>query len=271
MPMVLAVASLGCALAYFATPYSAQGLANQPVLVNANTRYGAPALLLAAPLLALVAARLSKPLRLVLDAALLVLMIIDVRKYLVSTTGRNVLSIVIVAAVAAALYYAPRVSARLTTVPRLGRATVVAALAAIAAVLGYHYQKVLARRPYLPGDPTVSYVLAAAPPHTRIGITGTWLAQGLIPVAPLFGPRLQNSVSFVGPWIAHRLDSYTSERAFVKALNAGDYMYLEVGTGFQGIGTGSPSIPERVQLQWAAAAGYRVVTASERLILMRRA
>ena len=264
MPLVLAVASLGCALAYFATPYSAQGLPNQPVLVAANTRYGAPALLLAAPLLALAAARLPKALRLVLDAALVVLTIIDVRKYLVSTTGRNVLAIAIVAAVAAALYYAPRLSARVTKVPRLGRTAVVATLAAIMAVLGYHYQKVLARRPYLPGDPTVSYVLDNAPPGTRIGITGTWLAQGLIPVAPLFGPRLQNHLSFVGPWVEHRLESSLNEHSFIAALTAGRFAYLEVGTGF-------PPHADPLEARWAAAAGYRVVTASERLILMRRA
>jgi hypothetical protein len=249
----LAVSALLCAIAYTLTPYSAQGFDGHPILVNANTRYGVPALLLATPLLALATQRLPRRIRPLLDAILLTLLIIDLRKYLVSTTGRVALSVAVVIVAAAVLYAAPS---------KLRLALTAAAATALAA-LGYHYQRVLADRPYLPSDPTVDYVLSHVPAGTRIGMTGTWTAQGLVPVAPLFGPRLQNQVSYVGPWVQHRLEQYTRRQQFSQALQRGHYDYLEVGTGF-------PPTPDPIQARWAAKAGYTPVTSSSRLILMRR-
>ncbi|HWF53989.1 MAG TPA: phospholipid carrier-dependent glycosyltransferase [Solirubrobacteraceae bacterium] len=253
---ILALGALLCAVAYLITPYSAQGFAGHPVLVASNTRYGAPALLLAAPVLAWLAGRLGRW-RLVLEAALLAAMIVDVRRYLVSSAGRIVLSAAVVLALAA-LWWA--LSARRGSL----RLAFVAALACLVAVASYHYQRVLARSPYAPADPTIAYVLAHDPAHTRIGITGEWTAQGVVPVAPLFGPRLENDVSYVGPWIRHRLEQYTAQEPFVAALRAGRYALLEIGTGF-------PPRPDPIQARWALAAGYRVITASDRLVLMGRA
>ncbi|MHB8692699.1 MAG: phospholipid carrier-dependent glycosyltransferase [Solirubrobacteraceae bacterium] len=249
----LAVSALLCAIAYTLTPYSAQGFDGHPILVNANTRYGVPALLLATPLLALAANRLPRQTRQIFDAILLTLLIIDVRKYLVSTTGRVVLSVALVIVAAAVLYAAPK---------KIRLALIAAAATALAA-LGYHYQRVLADRPYLPSDPTVDYVLSHAPAGTRIGMTGTWTAQGLVPVAPLFGPRLRNQVSYVGPWVQHRLEQYATQQQFNQALRRGRYTYLEIGTGF-------PPTPDPIQASWAAMAGYTPVASSSRLILMRR-
>lgn len=272
---ILVLGALLCAIAYFVTPYSAQGFAGQPVLVASNTRYGAPALLLAAPLLAWLAGRLGRW-RVVLDAVLFVAMFVDLRRYLVSSAGRIALAAVMLLALAV-LWRA--LGSRLVPLPShrdpeparlVGpvhrvplRAALLALLACLAAAASYHYQRVLARRPYAPADPTIAYVLAHDPAHTRIGITGEWTAQGVVPVAPLFGPRLENEVSYVGPWIRHRLEQYTTEAGFRAALRAGHYALLEIGTGF-------PPRPDPVQARWALAAGYRVITASDRLVLMGR-
>ncbi len=244
---ILAAGAVLCAAAYALTPYGAQGPAGMPVLVDANTRYGAPALLLAAPLLARLIGRAGR-LRAPLELLLAVLTVIDLRRYVDTGAGRIALSAGLAVVVLAALRARPRLA--------LGATLVVVALA------GYHYQRVLARRPYLPGDPTVDYVLARAPAHTRIAITGQWTAQGLVPVAPLFGPRLENDVRYIGRYDEHRLQAYAEPAPFLRALAADRPALLEVGTGF-------PPRPDPLEARWAAAAGYRVVARSARLVLMR--
>jgi hypothetical protein len=126
----------------------------------------------------------------------------------------------------------------------------------------YHYQRVLSVEPWAPEDPTIDYVLAHDPAGTRIAVTGTWTVQGVVPVAPLFGPRFQNTVDYLGPFVEHRREQYTSERAFAAALRRGRFQLLEIGTGF-------PPATDPVQVSWAVAAGYTYVTRSARLILMR--
>ena len=56
-----------------------------------------------------------------------------------------------------------------------------------------------------PADSLVAYVDAYDPAHTRIGIAGMWDTAGTIVPAPLFGPRLDNLVAYVGPFVEHRL------------------------------------------------------------------
>jgi hypothetical protein len=253
IPLLFAGAVL-TAVAYAITPYTAQGLVGMPVLVNANTRYMAPALVLAAPLLALAAAQLRR-LRPVLELVLLVFLIAALHRYLPVPTKRVALTAAALAVAAGVAVVLVRGSTRRV----LGYAAA-AVLAAVA--VAYHYQRVLARTPFVPGDPTVAYVLAHDPAHTRIGITGSWTAQGLVPVAPLSGPRLENTVAYVGPWVRHRLEVYRSAEPFVTAVRRERYPLLEIGTGF-------PPSADPPQLSWARAAGYRVVTRSPRLILMR--
>lgn len=245
---LLGLGAVLCAVAYLLTPYSAQGLDGMPTLVAANTRYGAPALVLAAPLLALLIHRATRLVRLALELALLVLIIAGLHHYLDTGLGRIVLTAAVVLAGAAAMRSAPR--------------TAPAILLALVAVAGFHYQRVLARRPYFPSDPTVDYVLSRFPGHARIAITGAWTAQGLVPVAPLFGPRLDNRVIYIGHDVEHRLQEYARPAPFLRALAAARPELLEVGTGF-------PPRPDPTEARWAAAAGYRVIVASPRLILMR--
>jgi hypothetical protein len=250
---VLFIGAVLAALAYAITPYSAQGFAGRPVLVSANTRYGIPALLLAAPLVAY-AVRGRRWLEAPVDVALAVAIVLSLHRYVPASAGRVILAAVILVLAAGALL-ALRHSRPLLTGAAVAAACAVAALA-------YHYQRVLASRPYLPGDPTVDYVLARAPRGTHIGVTGTWTAQGLVPVAPLFGPRLSNPLGYVGPFRAHRLEQYASAGPFIAALRRGGYELLEIGTGFP------PSV-DPPQAAWARRAGYREITRSLRLILMR--
>jgi hypothetical protein len=264
----LGAAALLAAIAYVITPYSAQGLPGEPLQVAANTRYGVPALVLAAPLLAVAIGRLGRRAALPAAVAELILLgalIDDLHRYLPVSAGRLVVSGVVLLVIAAV---AGGVRAERPGDRRAARPAALAAERQLGrAGLVYHYARVLARTPYYPPDPTVGSVLAAdarAPGGLRIDLTGTWTAQGLVPVAPLFGPRLQNHVVYVGPFTGHRLAQYKRASPFVAALRRTHPQLLEIGTGF-------PPSPDPIQLGWARAAGYTtVVSRSPRLILLAR-
>jgi hypothetical protein len=259
---LLALASLALAVVYVITPYSAQGVRGAPVMVAANTRYAAPALLLATPLLACALGRLRRS-RPIGEATLLALTVVDVRRYLPSGAGHVLLGALVVIAVAVAYRWWSRALHAPPPRPRIALGAGAAAVLIALGALGYHYQRLLAGAPYTPSDPVVDYVLAHAPAHSRIGLTGEWLAQGVVPVAPLFGPRLENHVDYVGRFVQHRLEQYDSAASFESALRRGHYPLLVVGTGF-------PPRPDPVQEQWARAVGYSPVIATVRLVLMRR-
>jgi hypothetical protein len=252
---ILAVACIALAAIYTITPYTAQGLDGFPVLISVNTRYAAPTLIVAAPLMAWVACRLGL-LRIAVEVALLVAVVIDLDRYLPVSAGRLVLAAVLLAAAAAAW----RLSR--TGLPPALRAAPAAAVLIAAAVFAYHYQRELARSSYDPRDPAVSYALAHAPADTRIGLAGEWTAQGLVPVAPLFGPRLANDVAYVGPVIEHRLEQYRAPAPFDRALRRGRYRLLVVGTGF-------PPRPNPREERWARRIGYVPLVSDPRLVLLR--
>jgi len=252
---ILATAAVALAAVYTITPYTAQGLDGFPVLINANTRYATPALIAATPLLAWVATRLGL-LRIAVEIALLVEIVIDLNRYLPVSAGRLAVAAVLLAAAAAAWGLSR------TGLPRPLRLAPAAGALLAAAVFAYHYQRSLARAPYSPNDPAVSYALARAPAHTRIGLAGEWTAQGLVPVAPLFGPRLSNDVGYVGPVIEHRLEEYRAPAPFDRALRRGRYALLVVGTGF-------PPRPNPREERWARRVGYVPVVSDPRLVLLR--
>lgn len=252
---ILAGAALALAALYTITPYTAQGLDGFPVLISANTRYATPALILATPLLAWVATRLGL-LRLAVELALLVEIVIDLDRYVPVSGGRLAVAAGLLAAATAAW------SLWRTGMPTVLRTAPAAGVLLATAVFAYHYQRSLARMPYSPNDPAVSYVLARAPAHTRIGLAGEWTAQGLVPVAPLFGPRLANEVAYVGPVVEHRLEQYGAPVPFDRALRRGRYALLVVGTGF-------PPRPDPREERWARRIGYRPIVSDPRLVLLR--
>jgi hypothetical protein len=105
-------------------------------------------------------------------------------------------------------------------------------------------------------------VLAHDPAHERIALAGEWTAQGLVPVAPLFGPRLENDVDYLGPVVRHRVEQYHSAAPFADALRRGHYRLLVVGTGF-------PPRPDPPGQRWAERIGYAPVVVDPRLVLLR--
>src|SRR5205807_2597495 len=148
------------------------------------------------------------------------------------------------------------------TLVSVARLVPAAGLLLAVAALAYHYQRTLAGNRYSPNDPVVAYVLARDPAHERIAVTGEWTAQGLVPVAPLFGPRLENHVDYLGPMIEHRVEQYQSAAPFQRALRRGRYQLLVVGTGF-------PPRPHPLAERWAQRIGYATVIADPRLVLLR--
>jgi hypothetical protein len=105
-------------------------------------------------------------------------------------------------------------------------------------------------------------VIEHAPSGTRIGLAGVWDDFGISPVLPAFGPRLGNSVAYVGRDDDGMLRRYRSVREFSAALAAGRYDYLIVGRG-------RPGVRAITEDAWARAAGYVPVVQSERLALLR--
>jgi hypothetical protein len=257
--LVLGGSALLCAIAYAVTPYSAQGLPGLPQ-IEPNARYGMPALMLAAPLLAAALGRLRPVLRIPLEVLVLFSLLRDLHQWIWTSWSR----VLVFAAVLAGLLGGVRLLARLgLNVRRPLWAAAGLASAGIVVVLGaYHYQRVQAGTPYTPSDPTISFVLARYPTGTRIGLTGVWLSYGPEPPTPLFGPRFGNTVGYVGPFREHRLETYTTPAPFVAALRRDHYRLLEIGTGI-------PAVLFPAQYYWARSAGYRIVARSTRLILMR--
>jgi hypothetical protein len=255
---LLALAALAIAVAYVLTPFSAQGPPGRPLQVRANTRYVMPALLLAAPVLAWIGGRLGAA-RLALEAVLLVTIAANLNRHLAVGAGHVLLAAFVAAAVAGAW----RWGARGRSSPRRVPAASAAAIVAVCGLAGllYHYQRVLARTPYSPNDPAVQYALLHAPSHTRIGLTGVWSANGLEPVAPLFGPRLENRVEYVGPVIDHMLSLYRTPSQFLDALRRGHYALLMIGTG-------SPPASQPQAELVARDAGFLPVARSRRLVLL---
>jgi hypothetical protein len=262
-----------CVIAYLITPYTALGFAGKPVLVDANTRYGIPALILGAPLAAVAIARLGRW-RVIVELGLLISMFVDLHRYLPSIGGSRLVlnAILVVIVLVALLLRVLQARGRALLVERfgiqlgrIGPARAIGLLPLILVVclaLAYHWQRTLSTTPYEPNDPTVDYVLAHYPAHTRIGVTGIWNTGGTELPAPLFGPRFENTVSYVGPFIDHRLAEYTQEGPFVAALRRDRDTLLEVGNG-------TLAVADPLEVRWAEAAGYAVVAASQRLTLLR--
>jgi hypothetical protein len=110
-------------------------------------------------------------------------------------------------------------------------------------------------------DAVVHAVLARSPTSAPIALTGQWIST--IPIAPLFGLRIENHVDYLGPWVHHRLERYTTARAFDLALRKGHYPLLVVAFTYPYY---NPHPREEI---WATRLGYRPVAISPLLILMQ--
>jgi hypothetical protein len=112
--------------------------------------------------------------------------------------------------------------------------------------------------------PTLDAALARAPADTRIGLAGAWPVTTLSPVLALFGPELDNEVSYVGATRDGMLVPYNDAASFRSALERGGYDLVMVGSE-------KPlAFPLRDVAAWTRAAGYREIAADENFILFQK-
>ncbi|HVL95883.1 MAG TPA: glycosyltransferase family 39 protein [Solirubrobacteraceae bacterium] len=239
--LLVAAAALLLAAAYAVTPYSAFGPEGRPVLAGASTRYGLPALMACAVLAARV--RWAQP--------LLALGVLDgLLGAFDLPAGKVLLGLVLaLAALAAARALAHR--------PRPAAAAVVAGLVLVVAVSAQRAN----RHGYAPLDPVLAHVEREAPAGRTIGLAGVWSPEGVSPVLPAFGPRLGNEVAYVGAFRDGMLRGPADAAAFARLARRFDLLI---------VGRGAPPREDVRELDWARRAGFEVVTASPRLVLMTR-
>jgi Dolichyl-phosphate-mannose-protein mannosyltransferase len=257
----LGVAAIGMAVVYVMLPFTAFGLEGRPILASANVRYVVPALLAAAPLAAWLCGRAGR-LRFAAELLLLAGTLDSARRAFPGVGFGDVArGVVVIAALAAA-------AALLVLAARRRRGAVVA-FAAVACVVLLVAGEGLRRRAsdfdYGKYDTALGWVLSREPPGARVGLAGAWSVGGLPPVAPAFGPRLRNEVVTVARLHDGSMTAYDNRADFARALRAGNYDALLVGTG------SVPQPPSRVrELAWARAEGFVPAAGSQRLIALAR-
>jgi hypothetical protein len=253
-------------VAYVVTPYSALGAEGIPSQVDANTRYMTPALPLAAGLAALALSRLRPQVARVVALAALVAILHGLAR-----TGR--LPVVDAAAALAGLALPGALLAWLARgggERRLlragGRGAVLlgaAALLIAAAACGRAIEQGFADGRYADEDAVIDWINEEAPAGHRIGIVGGWTLSGIAPSYPAFGPRFENRVAYVGPFIDGMLRNYGNRASFLRGLRRGRYELLVVGRGFL------RALPEVPHERWVRSVGWREVARSDRQTLYR--
>lgn len=258
---VLAVAGASVVIAglYAILPYSAFGLDGAPVLTYSNTRWLLPAFVGAAAVTAWLAG-VSGRSRPAVEIAL-ALAVLDGLRRTVHVGAQDVVVALLVLGGAAAGVVALRALR-----PRSALFGAVS-LALVVVVLGggWKLERRWADRPYGSFDAAIAWVESAAPSGHRVGIAGDWSLDGIVPILPAFGPRLGNSVAYVGPIIDGTLRRFTTRATFTTALQRGRYDVLILGRG-------NPPGPAGAQpyAGWARAAGFQARAASPRLLVMQR-
>lgn len=258
---------------YVATPYSAIGLEDQPVLAGVAARYAMPALLLAAPVAAWLCGRYRR-VGMVLELLAVVLLLDAIHRYtafgltsqfdpleprsLVLGTGAAVLLLGL--AVLGHVRPWDRLPRRRQG-PVLAAATVVAAALTVVAI--DRHESDFAQNRYVGIDTAYRWLADNAPSDRRIGIAGEPPNVGIPPTWPAFGPRLSNHVEYVGPMIRHRMERYLTASSYVDALRGRDLDIVLVGL--------EPGLDRKVpELAWTRQAGYREVLRSVRVAVMVR-
>ncbi len=249
-------AALG--LLYVNTPYTALGLPGEPSLANVNTRYLVPALVLAAPVTAWAAGALGRRGAVALEAALAFAVITGAHEgFAVQGAGDLVKATVALGLLGAAgwaLWDRRAWIARRPAVLAVGGVALV-----LVALAGAHrmQQRVNSDR-YVGPDSAIDAIVRGAPEGRRIGLAGAWSVEGLSPIWPSFGTRVDNEVEYVGHFVDGFLREYGDARSFRAALRDRGYDLLVVGRGLR---PPRPMAEER----WAAEAGWRTIALSTRL------
>jgi hypothetical protein len=252
--VAMTVLAGGLAVAYAVTPYSAQGPEGLPLQVSANTRYGVPALLVAAALCAVAAGRLgrARPLAEVIG----VLLAFDGVRRAFHVPAHTIATSVVVLALLLAAAWALRALVRRRLAP-VGAALVLVVAFGVARRLDTHLDHTAWQ-----SDPALAWVRAHADGHTRIGLAGLWpTGGGVAPILPAFGDELDNRVTYIGPFERHMLRQYSGGEPFIARLHRERVALLIVGRGFP------RALPQTREDRWAHAAGMHPLARSNRFTL----
>jgi hypothetical protein len=269
--LALVVAALLVALTYAFLPAGAQGFEDGPFpgIVEGNMRWLMPAAILAAGPTGWAIGRLRRGGTLA-DVALLACVVITLQRTF-TPEPRNVVVMIAVVALAAAAGWALRSgSLKLGG----GRAAALAAvILAALAVAGYLHERSYDRERYAGRSAAADWVRANAPSGQEIGLTGNWAADRFVPIYPLFGPRLENEVDYVGPLVDEQVRYYTDAAAFQGAVEREEYDLIAVGTlsrpDFEDFEP-QRRVPDPVEAQWAEDAGYVEVARDGDFVLLER-
>ncbi|MDQ2648677.1 MAG: phospholipid carrier-dependent glycosyltransferase [Actinomycetota bacterium] len=260
------VAVLG--LSYMATPYSAVGLPGDPFIAAANVRYGVPALLCAVGLAGWVTSRLPSRAVLVVEVAAL-LAFVDALQVGTVLTGRQLVVVLVVAVpLALAAVMAGGWLDRVTALPIAVRAGAVALLAVLAVVGIGRYEDHYNSSRFAGLDPALDWLEQQTEDGATIGIAGAWTDQGVAPIYPAFGDRLQNDVTFIGRRVDGLLAHHPDESAYVDALERSAVAFLVLGRA-EPYGLDPATTPTSAQVEaWSISAGYEPVAQSDRFTVL---
>lgn len=247
---VLAVAALAGLIAYLATPFSAFGPQGAPLLAFANTRYGLPAILIGAVLVAWIGTHAGRAAPVIAAIGGLAVLEGVHEQYRPDLRWATLAGGIVAVATAVAV------------LPRLRRSVLVGgALAGVvlgAAALRTAYDT----SAYAAADPVLAALADDARSGRDIALAGIWSPDGISPVLPAYGPRLANRVTYLGEFREHLLQEIDDPRRFARRLRG--YDYLIVGRGITPDGR-----PAREEA-WARSTGFEPVAASDRLALLAR-
>jgi hypothetical protein len=253
--VALVVLAGGLAVAYAVTPYSAQGPDGLPVQVGANTRYGVPALLVAAALCAVAAGRLGR-LRPPAEAIGALLALDGVRRAF-HVPGHTIATTIVILALLLSAAWALRALAMRRRLAPLAAAIVLVVGFGVARRLDTHLDHTAWQ-----ADPALAWVREHAGGGQRIGLAGRWPTDGgVAPVLPAFGDRLSNRVTYIGPFERHMLRQYSSAAPFLARLRRDRIGLLILGRGYP------RAVPQTREERWARAAGMHLVARSNRFTL----
>lgn len=262
--LVLTACALLIAIAYVITPYTAGGLEDDPILVAANSRYIVPGLVAAAAAAAWVA-RGRQRLRLAIEIAAVVGVIDGLARNIepsLRAVAVGTAATVICAAAAWLLRRgeSPDVLAGVRGAPR--RSAVAAlVLFALLVGLGQLGQERFNDRRYVGLDPSIDWINVNAPTDQRVGLAG----EGVGPVIyPAFGPRLENDVEYIGPFVEDMLRPHVGRLDFLRAVRDADYGLVLV----QLQDNHRPGLGQR-QAAWLRSEGFSDVTQSSTDILLK--
>lgn len=263
--VVMALFAAGlCAVIYVFTPYSALGLKGAPLgdVVFGNSRYVTPGLVLLTGPAAWAVSRFPALARLGVNLLAAVFIVTATRKtmfdplsfpqsshapeYALGLGACGVAALVARSVIPSSLR---RPAALLT----------VAGLTALVFVAGRRAERTESVNRYA-NEPAIAS-LQNLPGKPHLGLAGYWSTTGIQMTYPVFGPRLDTRVSYIGRYVDGGLRPAT-QAGFISALRSGRYDRIAIGS-YQ-----LPVSPRQPLLAWARSAGWTVAIKDARTTIM---